>query len=142
MIGVETNWVRNGSALPVLAIDDHTELTSGLTAEGIPFTAVTVNAVTAGMFDHTKFSAFAVASVTTCGGCDNPPGTGTKLAAFSAAIHSFFSAGGGILGLTGATDPNAFAYAPESGGTTSRLWLSTRWESSRASRLSSRDAGS
>lgn len=121
MVGVETNWVRNGSTLPVLAIDDRSQLTSALSFESIPIVHVTVNAVTAGMFNHSVYSAFAVASVTTCGGCDNPVGSGTKLAAFSSAIHSFFSAGGGILGLTGATDPKAFAYAPESGGTTTAI---------------------
>lgn len=122
MVGVETNWVRNGSTLPVLAIDDGSELTRALTAEGIAFTAVTVNAVTGGMFDHSKYSAFAVASVTSCGGCDNPGGTGTKLAAFNTSIAAFFDAGGGIYGLTGAGDPNAFAYVPEAGGTTTAIF--------------------
>ena len=70
-------------------------------------------AVTAASFDPTKFSAFAVASVSSCGGCDNPPGTGAMLAAFSTSIASFFDAGGGILGLTGSTDPTAFWYVPD-----------------------------
>lgn len=124
-VGVATNWVRNGSTLPVLAIDNGSQLPNALTAEGIPFTHVTVNAVTAGMFDHTKYSAFSVASVTTCGGCDNPVGTGTKLAAFNTAIAAFFDAGGGIYGLTGASDPNAFAYVPEAGGTTTPIFSSS-----------------
>jgi PEP-CTERM motif len=125
MIGVETNWVRNGSTLPVLTIDAGTELQNGLTAEAIPFVNLTPSAVTAGSFDHSKYSALAVASVTSCGGCDNPIGTGTKLAAFDTSIASFFDAGGGILGLTGASDPNAYAYVPEAGGTTTPIFDSS-----------------
>jgi hypothetical protein len=64
------------------------------------------------------YSAFVVSSVSTCGGCDNPVGTGTLLATFESAISGFFNAGGGIVGLAGATDPNAYDYAPKSGGST------------------------
>ena len=109
----EAHYVMNGSTLPVLAIDNGSELTASLAAAGISYTAVTVGGVTAGMFNHSTYSAFIVASVTTCGGCDNPVGTGTTLAGFSSQIASFFNAGGGILGLTGASDPNGFAYAPD-----------------------------
>ena len=74
----------------------------------------TVGSITAADFDHSIYSAFVVASVTTCGGCDNPVGTGAVLAGFSTAIAAFFNAGGGIYGLAGATDPSAYAYVPES----------------------------
>jgi hypothetical protein len=112
--------VRDGSALPVLSFDAGSELTSLLTSLGISF--VNVNPSAAGLaaaggaalFDHTKYSAFVVASVTTCGGCDNPVGTGLNIAAYNAAIVDFFNAGGGILGLAGATDPDAYAYVPQS----------------------------
>jgi hypothetical protein len=129
VLGAETNFVRNGSALPVLVIDRNNgfglELSSALTTEGIAHTTVAAGAVTAGMFDHTKYSAFAVASVTSCSGCDNLPGTGATLAGFETAITSFFNAGGGILGLTGASDPSAFSYVPEAGGTTTPIFTSS-----------------
>lgn len=112
-LNAEVSFAMNGSSLPVLAIDNGSELTSSLSGLGVSYTAVTVSSVTASMFDPTKYSAFVVASVTSCGGCDNPVGTGTTLAAFSTSIASFFNAGGGIVGLTGASDPNAFAYAPD-----------------------------
>ncbi len=127
--GAEVSYVKAGSSLPVLAIDDLTsgrqELDSALTTLGVAHTTVTVGAVTAGMFNHSLYSAFAVASVTTCGGCDNPVGTGTHLAAFSSAIISFFNAGGGILGLAGATDPNAYAYIPDSAGNPTPIFASS-----------------
>jgi hypothetical protein len=120
MIGVEAAFARAGATDPtlkVLAIDHGSELTSALTFDGIPFDVVDPTAVTAASFDASKYSAFAVASVTSCGGCDNPGGTGTTLAAFKTAIAAFVDAGGGILGLTGASDPKAFDYVPEAGGT-------------------------
>ena len=113
-------FVRNGSALPVLTFDAGSELTTQLTTLGIAFVNVNPTAANlagaagAALFDSTKYSAFAVASVTTCGGCDNPVGTGSILATQSTAIINFFNAGGGILGLAGATDPAAYAYVPES----------------------------
>jgi hypothetical protein len=112
-LGALTSFVRNGSSLPVLAIDDGGELTGSLGGLGVPQVDVTVGNVTASMFNHSLYSAFVVASVTSCGGCDNPTGTGTLLATYATAIDAFFNAGGGILGLTGAGDPNAFAYVPD-----------------------------
>jgi len=129
-----SSYVRSGSShptLPVLVFDSGTELTNSLNIDSIPFsspagagTAVSPTvaglaaAVTAAggatkLFDPTKYSAIEVASVTSCGGCDNAPGTGTNLSAYSAAIAAFFNAGGGILGLTAAADPNGFAYLPQ-----------------------------
>jgi PEP-CTERM motif len=113
VLGAEASFVNGGTSSTILAIDDGNELTTALTYEGFTVTTVSVNAVTAGMFDHSKYGAFAVASVTACGGCDNPIGTGTKLATFSSSIASFFDAGGGILGLTSSTDPSGFAYVPD-----------------------------
>jgi hypothetical protein len=125
VLGAEVNWARQGSTLPVLTIDAGTQLTSSLTFEGIPWVNVAPSAVTGGMFNHSVYSAFAVASVDTCGGCDNPVGTGTMIAAFETDIASFFNAGGGIIGLAGASDPNAYAYAPESGGVTTPIFDSS-----------------
>jgi hypothetical protein len=112
--------VKGGSLLPVLSFDHGTELTNLLTAIGQSFVNVDPTAANlagpagAALFDHTKYSAFIVASVMTCGGCDNPVGTGTILATQELAIINFFNAGGGIIGLSGATDPAAYAYVPDS----------------------------
>lgn len=111
-------FVRNGSALRVLTFDAGSELTSQLTALGVAWTNVNPTAANlagatgAALFNHSLYSAFIVASVQSCGGCDNPIGTGTIIAGQSAAIANFFNAGGGILGLTGASDLNAYAYVP------------------------------
>jgi hypothetical protein len=82
---------------------------------GIPFLRVDPNTttITDAMFDHSKFSAFAVASEFTCGGCDNDPADNAAIATHLSAIASFVDAGGGILGLAGAADPLAYAYVPE-----------------------------
>lgn len=109
-------FVRNGSALKVLTFDAGSQLTSRLTTLGIPFDNVnpTIAAnVTASLFNHSVYSAFVVASATSCGGCDNPPIAFTNIAAQSLAIANFFNVGGGIIGLSGAANPNAYAYVPE-----------------------------
>jgi hypothetical protein len=111
----ELNFVRNGSLLPVLTFDAGVELTADLTALGIAWVnfdpgSSSYNAAT---FDPTKYSAIAVASHQDCGGCDNTSAGLAKLATFSAAIASFFNAGGGILGFAGADDPTAYAYVPQ-----------------------------
>jgi hypothetical protein len=126
VLGAEAKFVINGSSLPVLAIDQNgsgfgNELGLALSGQGITNVVKSAASLTAADFDPTKYSAFAVASVITCGGCDNPVGTGTLLAGFSSAITSFFNAGGGILGLSGATDSHAFDYVPESGGVISAI---------------------
>jgi hypothetical protein len=110
------NFVRNGSALPVLTFDEGTQLTSQLTHLGIAFTNVNPSAagnITDSLFDFSRFSAFAVASEQSCGGCDNSPEGIANIAAHRTAIASFFNAGGGIYGLAGADDPLAYAYVPE-----------------------------
>jgi hypothetical protein len=92
------------------------ELASDLTALGIPFTEVdpaTPGAISDAMFNHSTYSAFAVASEVTCGGCDNTPADNAAVAAHLTAIANFVNAGGGILGLAGAEDPNAYAYVPD-----------------------------
>lgn len=111
------NFVKNGSALPVLTFDAGGELTSLLTSLGVAFTNVNPNNplnITDSLFDHSVYSAFVVASVTSCGGCDNTPGDIDNIAAHSAAIATFFNAGGGIYGLAGALDPTAYGYIPVS----------------------------
>jgi hypothetical protein len=128
-------YVTSGSPLAgtiladtILTFDAGTQLTSTLTNNGFtvhnvtPTVAGITAAITAAggtafdLFDPTKYSAIAVASVTTCGGCDNPVGTGTILAGYETAIAKFYNAGGGILGMTSATDTKGFAYVPEAVG--------------------------
>jgi PEP-CTERM motif len=116
-LGVETTYVKNGSTKPILVIDNGSELSGSLTGLGVSQVDTTVSGfgaiVGAGGLTTANYSAIAVASVTSCGGCDNPIGTGTALAAFSSAIAAFYDAGGGILGLTAASDPAGFAYVPD-----------------------------
>ncbi len=115
-IASSLSFVRAGSSLPVLTFDSGSELTSALTALGIAFTNVnpnTVSAVTDALFNNALYSAFAVASESSCGGCDNSPTGLANIATHSGAIASFFNAGGGIYGLAGAADLNAYAYVPE-----------------------------
>lgn len=114
----EISFIRSGSAnpsLPVLSFDQGSQLTNSLTALGVPFTNINNAAsIVPTLFDPTKFSAIAVASVTSCGGCDNTPAFIAALAAPAdkAAIGTFFDAGGGILGLAGAADLAAYDYVP------------------------------
>lgn len=115
----EINFVRKGatnSSLPVLSFDAGTELTTSLTALGISYVNIdpsSASNVTAGLFDPTKYSAFAVASDESCGGCDNSDAAVANIAKQSAAIASFFNAGGGILGLAGAEDLSFYSFVPE-----------------------------
>ena len=101
--------VRNGSTLPILALDQGTELPSALTAisEG-PVTAVdpsnaaAFNAVAFTAGGAPKFSAIITASDETCGGCDNTTAGEANINARANDFKDFFNAGGGILALTGA----------------------------------------
>src|SRR5262249_1947961 len=52
--------------------------------------------------------AFVVASDETCGGCDLDATGEAAIAAHSAAIASFFNAGGGIIGLAGADNAGTY----------------------------------
>lgn len=118
----EFDFIRAGStnpALPVLIIDTSVNsgtLELGNAAIGLLGAASVVvkapSAITAADFNPATYSAFAVASETTCGGCDLTAAQVALITAQSAAIASFFNAGGGILGLAGASDPAAYAYVP------------------------------
>ena len=110
------NFAKNGSSLKVLTFDAGTELTSDLTTLGISFFNVnpdTAGAVTASLFDNSLYSAFIVASDSTCGGCDNSPTGEAAIAAQSAAIDSFLNAGGGIVGLAGAESGGYYSFVPQ-----------------------------
>lgn len=115
-LGAAISYARNGSALPVLTFDAGSELTSDLTALGISFTNVNPNvsaSVTDSLFNYATYSAFIVASDTTCGGCDNSAVGEANLATHSSAINGFLNAGGGIIGLAGANSPLYYAFLPQ-----------------------------
>lgn len=110
------NYARGGSALPVLTFDAGSELTSALTSFGIAFTNVnpnTAGAVTAALFNNSLYSAFIVASDSSCGGCDNSPTGEAAIAAQSAAIDDFLNGGGGIVGLAGANSAGYYDFVPQ-----------------------------
>jgi uncharacterized repeat protein (TIGR01451 family) len=101
--------VRNGSTLPILALDQGTELPDALTAAGEapvtvvdPSNATAFNAVAFTSGGAPKFSAIITASDSTCGGCDNTPAGEANINARANDFKDFFNAGGGILALAGA----------------------------------------
>lgn len=109
-------FAMDGSALPVLTFDAGTELTSVLTALGISFVNVNPNTasnVTDALFDHSIYSAFVVASQDSCGGCDNTVAGVANISSHSTAIGNFLNAGGGIVGLAGASNPAYYAFVPQ-----------------------------
>jgi hypothetical protein len=95
---------------PVLTFDHSTELTSCMTALSIPFTNIDPDAgvPAASNFSVATYSAMAVASDATCGGCDNTSTSIAHLTSASAAIGAFLNAGGGIVAFAGAG--NAASY--------------------------------
>ena len=113
----EVDFVRNGSSLGLLTFDQGTELTTALASlfPGVTITNVsTIAGVGSVAFNPAAYSAMIVASETTCGGCDNSAAFIAAITARKTDIGTFLDAGGGILGLAGATDPAAYAYVPES----------------------------
>ena len=108
------DFAKAGSSLPLLTFDAGSELTNDLTSLGIAFTNVNPDGgVSASLFNHSMFSAFVVASDSSCGGCDNDPSGEAAIAAKSAAIDSFLNAGGGIIGLAGADSPGYYSFVPQ-----------------------------
>jgi hypothetical protein len=110
-------FAANGSSLPFLVFDAGSELTSGLTNAGItnyvninPNTAANV---TDALFNTSLYSAFLIASDTSCGGCDNSTTSSTNIAAHSAAIANFLNGGGGIVAFAGASNPGYYTFLPQ-----------------------------
>jgi hypothetical protein len=95
---------------PVLSFDHGTKLTSCLTALGIPFTNIDpdIGVPAASNFNVATYSAIAVASDATCGGCDNTPTSIANLTAASSAIGAFLNAGGGIVAFAGADNASTY----------------------------------
>jgi hypothetical protein len=111
--------------LKVLTFDQDGELTGALTKLGIAFDNVDpskAGAVTAGLFDVTKYSAIAIAAAQSCGGCDNTVAGYNNISAQKAAIANFINAGGGVAQMTGGTSAAsraaAYAYLPKTAGIT------------------------
>jgi hypothetical protein len=107
------NLVRNGSHLPILALDQGTELPTALADAGFTGAGevVTVNPAEASAFNATAFvngagapvySAIITASDETCGGCDAGELAEQNINARASDFAAFFNAGGGILALAGA----------------------------------------
>jgi hypothetical protein len=115
-LGALVSFARSGSTLPVLTFDAGTELTTDLSTLGVSFVNVNPDnaaSVTAALFDNTKYSAFIVASDSSCGGCDNSPAGEANIAAQSAAIEAFLNAGGGVVGLAGADSSGYYSFVPQ-----------------------------
>lgn len=107
---IVVNKVRNGSTKPILALDHGTEVKDALALTG-QGPVVTVDPDDASAMNAVKFvsssgapnySAFIVASDSTCGGCDNDPTGEANINARKNDIKTFFNHGGGILALAGA----------------------------------------
>ena len=105
--------VRSGSTLPILAIDQGTEVERALINAGYTGTGevVTVSPLETTTFNSTAFvdssnhplySAIITASDSTCGGCDDTPEGETNINARAADFATYFNHGGGILALAGA----------------------------------------
>lgn len=101
-------------SLPVLVFDHGFQLSNALTAAGIPNTRVDPDLGTpaATLFNTSLFSAMAVASDQSCGGCDNTPTSSTNLANASTSIAAFFNDGGGIVGLAAGSNADYYDFLP------------------------------
>lgn len=117
---------RNGSTLPILALDQGAEVASALTAAGYPASDVVTVDPTLPAFSTTPFvdpvthmplySAIVTASDSSCGGCDNTSAGESAINARSTDFTTFFNAGGGIVALAGAGNyPTYYNFVPLTG---------------------------
>jgi hypothetical protein len=109
--------------LPVLVLDQGNEMVTALQAIlGAPNVVAKdpSKGLAATDFDVKKYSAIAIASATSCGGCDNTVAGYKNINAQAAAIANFIDAGGGVLQTTGGTSATqraaAYAYLPKTAG--------------------------
>jgi hypothetical protein len=107
--------VRAGSTLPILAIDQGTELPNALNDAGYAAAGevVTVSPTEVAAFNATAFvgaggeplySAIITASDESCGGCDDTAEGEANINARATDFATFFNHGGGILALAGADE--------------------------------------
>ena len=105
--------VRNGSTLPILALDQGTQVPRALADAGFTGAGevVAVDPAETATFDATPFvsaegkplySAIVTASDERCGGCDDNELGESNINARAADFKTFFNAGGGILALAAA----------------------------------------
>jgi len=124
--GIAVNFVRQSAptkTLPVLVLDTGSEVTNSLgateskarnTVEGpgaaFPFVKVDPSspAFATTPINVANWSAIIVASDSTCGGCDNDPADIAAINARTTEIQAFFTAGGGLLYLAGASDRDTY----------------------------------
>jgi hypothetical protein len=101
-------------SLPVLVFDHGTQLSTALTGLGIANTRVDPDLAvpTSALINPAVYSAVAVASDLTCGGCDNDQTSANNLQAAAAAFQSFNNAGGGIFAFAGAIRSNYYSFIP------------------------------
>lgn len=122
---IVTNKVRNGSALPILALDHGTQVKDSLATIGGEPPVKTVDPDNAAALTATKFtnasgsplfSAIIVASDSSCGGCDNDATGEANINARKADFKTYFNHGGGILALAGANNrATYYNFVPLSG---------------------------
>ncbi len=122
--------VRSGSTLPILAIDQGTELPNALSDAGFKGSGevVTVNPTDTETFnamafvdgsDHPLYSAIVTASDSSCGGCDDTPEGETNVNARAGDFATYFNHGGGILALAGADNYSTYySFVPLTVGAT------------------------
>lgn len=117
---VALSYVRNGSTLPVLALDEGSEVSTAV-ADAFGSSAPSVVTVSAPQFATTPltgaggvplYSALVVASDYTCGGCDDNSTDTTALVNREPDIAAFQGAGGGILALAGADNSSYYSFMP------------------------------
>ncbi|MSV28259.1 MAG: PEP-CTERM sorting domain-containing protein [Bryobacterales bacterium] len=103
-------FARNGSILPVLALATGPYLAATLDYWSIPYTQVDPEAGVpdAALFNPSLYSAIAVASHVSCGGCDNSTAGMANLALAAPSFTSFFNGGGGILAFASASLGTAY----------------------------------
>jgi len=119
---IAVTFVRNGSTLPILALDHRTEVATAI-SNAFGSSAPTVTTVDprtgfaalplVNSTGKPLYSAMIIASDITCLGCDNNNGVGDTpdsdaINARAADIKTFFNAGGGILALAGAKNISVF----------------------------------
>lgn len=122
---IVTNKVRNGSTLPILALDHGTQVKDALAKIPGEPAVTTVDPDNAAALAATKFtnasgkplfSAIIVASDSSCGGCDNDATGEANINARKADIKTFFNHGGGILALSGGINRSTYYdFVPLSG---------------------------
>jgi len=124
--GIAANFVRQSAptkTLPILVLDSGSEVGNSLnsneakaknTVEGAgaayPFTVVdpTSPAFATTPINVANFSAIIIASDSSCGGCDNDAADIAAIQARVSEIQAFFTAGGGLLYLAGASDRGTY----------------------------------